>query len=218
MRGESDPQFLPGSVPVAAPPRVAARLRAAPDGEVRVVHRGRLAVYVEVGGRAVGVLAAGAVQVPCGLRTRLISLPDVRTARVRRGVLHLDEVAFRVGRLVGVRVPAVRGHVPLTATLPPGTVAGLVGRGDGLTPYGDDLLCGWLAVRRAARVPTPEVDAEVRSLLPRTTLLSATLLECAMAGEALPELAAYLRDPRAAASLQAVGGSSGQGLLAGAAA
>ncbi|HEX5086231.1 MAG TPA: DUF2877 domain-containing protein, partial [Nocardioides sp.] len=43
-------------------------------------------------------------------------------------------------------------------------VASLVGRGDGLTPYGDDVLCGWLAVTRAAGVPTPEVDAEVRAL------------------------------------------------------
>ena len=71
-------------------------------------------------------------------------------------------------------------------------MAGLVGRGDGLTPYGDDVLCGWLAVHRAAGIATPEVDAEVRAHLQRTTLLSATLLDCAVHGEVIPEFAAFV--------------------------
>ena len=67
----------------------------------------------------------------------------------------------------------------------------MLGRGDGLTPLGDDVLCGWLALHRAAGVPTPDVDAEVRAEhLHRTTLLSATLLDCALHGEVMPEFAA----------------------------
>jgi hypothetical protein len=106
--------------------------------------------------------------------------------------------------------------------LDPADVARLVGRGDGLTPLGDDVLCGWLALHRAAGAPTLVVDAAVRSLLSRTTLLSATLLDCALHGEVLPEFAAYVRSlggddqARREAALTAVGESSGRGLLEGA--
>nr|WP_281380895.1 DUF2877 domain-containing protein [Nocardioides panaciterrulae] len=101
-------------------------------------------------------------------------------------------------------------------------VAHLVGRGGGLTPLGDDVLCGWLATHRAAGRPTPVVDAAVRSLAARTTLLSATLLDCALHGEVLPEFASYLTavgtpdEPARAARLAAVGHTSGGGLLYGA--
>jgi hypothetical protein len=103
-----------------------------------------------------------------------------------------------------------------------GTVEQLIGRGDGLTPLGDDVLCGWIATHRAAGVPTPEVDDAVRSGLHRTTLLSATLLDCALHGECIPELGRFLRavgtstEPERAAELRAVGGTSGDGLLHGA--
>lgn len=118
---------------------------------------------------------------------------------------------------------AVAGLVgPLPPDLGPEDVARLVGRGDGLTPLGDDVLCGWLAIHRAAGADTPEVDAAVRDHLDRTTLLSATLLDCAIAGEVLPEFAAYVSalgtpdEPAAATALAAVGHTSGAGLLYGA--
>jgi hypothetical protein len=105
----------------------------------------------------------------------------------------------------------------------PDAVPRLVGAGDGLTPLGDDVLCGWLAAHRALGVPTPEVDAAVRAHADRTTLLSATLLDCALEGEVLPELGAWLAAlatpaqlPAAADALLAVGASSGAGLLTGA--
>jgi hypothetical protein len=199
-------------VPVSAPPRVAALLRSAPDGPAPLVHRGPDAVYVEVGGRCVGVVGTRATAVPCALRTALASLPDVVHASVRGGVLHLDDEPLVVGRFVSVSVP----RLPLTGT--PGAVdpAALVGRGDGLTPYGDDVLCGWLAVTRAAGVPTPEVDEQVRALAPTTTLLSATLLECAMAGEVVPEFGAWLTGTGSAEAVERIGHSSGRGLLEGA--
>ena len=54
------------------------------------------------------------------------------------------------------------------------------------------MLCGWLAVLVATDRLTDDVAAAVRTVLDRTTLLSATLVECALHGEVLPEFAAYL--------------------------
>jgi hypothetical protein len=197
---------------------VAAHLRSSADGPVRLLHRGPDAVYVDVGGRCVGVVGTRATAVPCALRTSLDLLPDVSHASVRAGVLHLDEQPLVVGRLIDVTVPR------LARSGGPGAidVAPLVGAGDGLTPYGDDVLCGWLAIHRAADVATPEVDEAVRGLWHRTTLLSATLLDCAMHGEVIPEFAAWVAtlgtaaEEERAAALAVVGHTSGRGLLEGA--
>ena len=208
-------------IPVSAPPRVLALLRATPDGPVPVLHRGRDAVYVDIAGRCVGVVSRRATAVPCALRTGTSFLPEVGAARLDAGVLHLDDEALPVGRLVDVRVPSVRTPTTTPAP-PPGDVAAMVGRGDGLTPYDDDVLCGWLAVHRATGIATDEVDAAVRACLDRTTLLSATLLDCAMHGEVIPEFAGWLAgvdtaaEPDLAATLAAVGHTSGRGMLHGA--
>jgi hypothetical protein len=144
----------------------------------------------------------------------------VAGARVEGGVLHLDDVPLRIGRITDAAVPALRGAVPRGPLRTP--AAELVGAGDGLTPYGDDVLCGWLAVHRAAGRDTADVDGEVRALLHRTSSLSAALLECAMHGEVIPEFAAYVAalgtdaEPARAAALRSVGHTSGAGLLEGA--
>ncbi|MBZ5737261.1 DUF2877 domain-containing protein [Nocardioides mangrovi] len=184
------------------------------------MHRGRDAVYLDVAGRCVGVVGRRATAVPSALRTTLDAL-DVTAASLAGGVLHLDGEPLVVGRIVDVSVPSLPGVVigAAVAAPPPGEVAAMIGRGDGLTPYDDDVLCGWLAVHRAAGIATPDVDAEVRAHLHRTTLLSATLLECAMHGEAIPEFAAWLAapdDPDRTAALAAVGHTSGRGMLQGA--
>ena len=54
------------------------------------------------------------------------------------------------------------------------------------------MLCGWLAVLVATDRLDDEVTDAVRQVLDRTTLLSATLLDCALHGEVLPEFAAYV--------------------------
>ena len=210
-------------IPVSAPSRVEHLLRRAPDGPVPVVHRGPHAVYVEVGGWCVGIVDGDAARVPCALRAAGSGVPDTETAHLAGGVLHVDGVPLVVGRFVEVRVPRlVSAGAPVARADQGPEVAALVGAGDGLTPYGDDVLCGWLALHRAKRVETPDVDAEVRRLLPRTTLLSATLLDCAIRGEVLPEFAAYVAalgtawEAAATEALAAVGGSSGAGLLEGA--
>ena len=142
------------------------------------------------------------------------------------GVLHLSGVPLVIGRLRRVEVPALRidtAHRPdPVAPLDTDAVDRLVGAGDGLTPRGDDVLCGWLAMHRAVGAPTPVVDEAVRMRMQETTLLSATLLDCAMHGEVLPQFAAYvgaLGTPAQAGAerdLLAVGHSTGSGLLEGA--
>jgi hypothetical protein len=239
-------------LPVSAPVRVRDRLRAAPDGPVRVLHRGRHAVYVEVGGSCVGVVARDAALVPCALRAAVgsFTLRQPTGAYLRRGILHLDGRPLVVGRVVDVRVPrlvprilrsadsatavvippaAVVGFVAetgLTGTLPSDALVrrlpSMIGRGEGLTPLGDDLVSGWLAAHRSAGVATPDVDRAVLALAPSTTSLSAALLDCAVHGEVLPQVASYLAalgtpaEPSATAALLAVGHTSGAGLLHGA--
>ena len=279
-----------------------------------VLHHTASALYVEVDGRCVGVVAPGAAQVPCALRIAGVSATTVLTVRapspyVERGTLYLTDDPLEVGRFVDVRVPRIDlGRLPRRAAgpanakvrpprpsrdglaaykdlpegrttalpfpwpsrdglaaykdlpqgrttalpfpwpsrdglaayqdLPQGdglaayqdlpehlddaTIGTLVGHGGGLTPLGDDVLCGWLAVLHATDRLDDEVAALVRAALDRTTLLSATLLDCALHGEVLPEFASYVRalgtpgETEAVRALTAIGHTSGAGLWWGA--
>ncbi|MFC8501998.1 DUF2877 domain-containing protein [Pedococcus sp. NPDC057267] len=109
---------------------------------------------------------------------------------------------------------------------PAPAVGALVGAGPGLTPSGDDVLCGvLLGLRLAARLDAvATLGAAVRGRLGGTTTLSAALLTEAVAGYAVPQvlrLASALArgDDRAAVAaareVAAVGHSSGRDLLAG---
>lgn len=208
-------------IAVSAPSRVRAHLQGAPDGPVPVLHPGRDAVYLDVAGRCLGVVGLRATAVPCALRSRQERF-DVESAELRDGVLHLDSEPLVIGRIVDVRVPRLASRSVSATGLRPTDVRDLIGRGDGLTPYGDDVVCGWLAIHRAAGISTAEVDDAVRTNLGRTTLLSATLLECALQGEVIPEFAAYVaalgtpEQTERERALAAVGHSSGRGLLHGA--
>ena len=191
-----------------------------------MVHRGAHAVYLDVAGWCVGVVDQHATQVPCALGTRTDDLAALAegAAQLRDGVLHLSGVPLVIGRLRHVRVPTLRWRPHRSrppSTMDAAAVAGLVGAGDGLTPRGDDVVCGWLALHRAAELPTPTVDETVRARMGHTTLLSATLLDCALHGEVVPEVAAYVTalgtvaQPAAEQDLLAVGHSTGSGLLEG---
>ncbi|MET1058341.1 MAG: DUF2877 domain-containing protein [Nocardioides sp.] len=213
----------PSAVPAAAPVRVRDKLAARADGPLPVVHRGPHALYLDLDGWSLGVLASMATAVPCALRLATPGLGWLASASaaVRDGMLHLDGHPLRIGRIIDTAVPRITAPITDPPPPPADLVSSRLGRGDGLTPYGDDVLCGWLAVHRAAGVATDAVDAEVRANLGRTTMLSGTLLDCAMHGEVIPEFAAYvasLDTPAAAAriALAKVGHSSGRGLLAGA--
>lgn len=218
-----------GTLPAAAAPRLRDRLHLTADGPLQVLHTGPHAVYLAVDrpGSApwcVGIVGSRATALPNALR---VALPDLRSLDltavcVLDGRLQAGSIAIRVARIVDVQVPPLTG-TPAPASGPAGVdrlVAG-IGLGGGLTPYGDDVLCGWLGFQRAAGRATPDADAAIRAALPRTTLLSATLLDCALRGEVLPEFAAYVAalgtpdESLREAAVAAIGATSGQGLLEG---
>jgi hypothetical protein len=99
----------------------------------------------------------------------------------------LTQAALDLGRGVRTgRLDAMRG-----------AAARLVGLGQGLTPAGDDFLCGFLAAghcRRAARPARSQLltsfTEAVRELLGQTTEISAALLSGALAGRVFRPLAA----------------------------
>jgi hypothetical protein len=226
---------MSGPIPVAAPQRVHDRLREASDGPREVVHASSTAVYVDLDGWCLGLVSATATRVPCALWS---TLPDLGVldpvVRVHRGELVVGDRPVRVTRLVDPRVTRVGRHgiarfeprismtsgldLPADGRLTPTHLDRLLGRGPGLTPLGDDVLAGWLTTRAALGRPDHVLSAAVRRRLGVTTLLSATLLDCATRGEALPQLADWLAEPTDSTTdaLLAVGATSGAGLLAGA--
>ena len=219
--------------PTAAPPRVAARIADSRDQPLRLLHAGRDAAYLAVeshdGEWCLGIAASGAVQVPLALRVSAPSLSgwDWTRARILDGVVRIGTRSLAVGRLIDVRVPrsasggAGSGPEGPDEASAAALVDARIGRGPGLTPAGDDWLCGWLAARRSRRTDTAAVDARIRAQLRRTTTLSAGLLECALAGEAIPQVAAWITsvgtadESAAEAAVVGVGHTSGRALLAG---
>lgn len=237
----------------AAATRWAAARLDGPVREARVVHAGRDALYLDAGGACVGLLGRSAVAVPCGVQTTLAELPGPdATVSIGEGRIRLAALDVRVGRTVDASVPriapapgarAALGRVlrdrlePVRAELPdaalvalragdPSAVPQLLGRGSGLTPVGDDVLCGWLATRRAIGDPGDMIAFTADALATdATTLLSATLLRRAAAGDVIPafrRLLLGLRTDTGVATLDSVvgtllatGHTSGAGLLLG---
>ena len=245
----------PTSVAAAATTWVRDRI-ARPSRPAEIVHRGGHAVYLDDGTDVLAGVGADGVRVPCAAQTTLTSLHaltgdattvtvgddrlafaggEVRIARTvdqhvpRLGPEHL--AAAR--RLLGDPVPGqIRAELPHDAldglrVADPSAPMALAGLGSGLTPLGDDVLCGWIATMAAAgrldESPLrPAIDAP---LLARTTALSATLLRCALEGLVLPEFARLLQelrstapsaDPDAAvATMLRIGHTSGAGLVLG---
>jgi hypothetical protein len=216
-----------GTLSAAGAPRLRDRMAALADGPLPAVHTGPHAVYLAVDRPGddpwcLGIVGSRAAAVPNALRLAFSDLRslDVGAAHVADGAVRLGSINLRVARLVDVRVPALR--VPAAGTDDATDLIERVGLGDGLTPYADDVLCGWLAIQYAAGRRTAAVDAAVRASSTRTSLLSATLLDCALHGEVLPEFAAYVSalgtpdQSRRERALAAIGESSGRGLLEGA--
>lgn len=228
---------------MAAPTRVRERLSAAADGPRQVLHASASAIYVDLDGWCLGLVSASATRVPCALWSTMPDLTGVARGgvRVEAGTLHVGGDAVRVARLVDVSVPTIARpaiarperraserasfvttaaglSLPVDGRLTAADLDRLLGRGPGLTPLGDDVLAGWFAARLAAGRPDHALAAAVRRRLAVTTLLSATLLDCALRGEVLPQLGAWLVEPTplATEALLAIGATSGAGMLAGA--
>jgi hypothetical protein len=217
--------------------------------EVPVVAAGPHAVYVRDGDACLAVFGRHAVAVPIGLGTDLPAIPAARSAYVGDGCIRLGSLIVTATRLISYGVPVLRGlrthaavvrswltrghdprldgaraQLPTTAlaALMAGDTSGLVGRGDGFTPVGDDVVCGWLVTRRALGRPT-----RVQPALQRTTDVSGTLVRRACEGEAIPQLGHLLNAVADGAgapqvhhrleNLLRVGSSSGAGLAIGAA-
>ena len=226
----------PRPIPVAAPTRVRQRLAEAAPGPRPVLHASATAIYVDLDGWALGLVSATASRVPCALWS---TLPDLgvlagQPVTVDLGALTIGDTELRIARVVDPRATTVGRHgawspgrplamtsgldLPADGRLTTAHLDRLIGRGPGLTPLGDDVLAGWLAARAAVDRPDTVLAGAVRRRLGLTTLLSATLLDCALQGEALPQLADWLADPcrDTREALLGVGATSGAGLLAGA--
>ncbi|MFC7329498.1 DUF2877 domain-containing protein [Marinactinospora rubrisoli] len=173
---------------------------------------------------------------------------SVRVGRWWRPAAPRPALRSPAGRAALARGTAELGRLLATASggLPDGTAerlgsalddphraaracARLVGRGPGLTPSGDDLLCGALLALHAFGGPgrADVLAGAVRRASGATTTLSAALLEHAVRGEGCPQVidlvdavAGHRAVGPALAALRAVGHTSGTdlafGVLAGA--
>jgi hypothetical protein len=159
-------------------------------------------------------------------RTVDTAVPRLRPDAVR-------EIATRLDRALGGRADHVRAELPADALVSleaghPGAVPALLGRGSGLTPVGDDVLAGWVATTVAGSAPsaeeTPVASAVAQHAPATTTLLSATLLDCARRGEVIPQFRTLLLTVAAPGrpdvddaldALLRVGHTSGAGLALG---
>ena len=162
---------------------------------------------LEVGGPAgvaEGVLIVGEQRVGlAGMRVRR------RREAPAAGTWWLEQAAFPSPLRVGLDALA-RGDRAAGVAL-------LAGRGEGLTPAGDDVLAGYAGWLAAAGTPVAIADAAAD----RTTALSLAYLRCAERGE-LPAAAEALiaaRDAAAAArsarALSRWGATSGRALMLG---
>ncbi len=193
------------------------------------VARTRLSVHYETGVPAVPVLCVAlpeAVRLPATLLTS--RLPEPLGPAAEPEVSLSVTRWWRPARPPRLAVPAgaVLDRLPRStySTLDP---IALVGRGEGLTPQGDDVLSAALVTARATGDPRlPGWCARTRLALAtrRTTAVSRGLLHHALDGWATPELADVLAAlggadagavDRAVDRLLAVGRTSGASLLDG---
>ena len=204
------------------------------------------AIYIHVcaGFGVVALMTRDAVRLPCGLQLAMSSseFPLDRLTGpvlVGDGALRIGPIEVRVGRTVSSTVanlPPPRDDLVRDAARiadvgryapdgidDPAVARQLLGRGDGLTPSGDDVLAGYLVAAAAYRLPADNLRALVQAEAPqRTTTLSAALLRHAAAGEAIPQVGGLLDALRGARPLRAaladlldVGHTSGAALAAG---
>ncbi len=126
---------------------------------------------------------------------------------------------------LGVESERARAAIAGLLAADPRPACALLGEGPGLTPAGDDVVAGGLAVcelrgHAAALLAVSEILARARVA---TTSLSAALLSCAAAGQVVPEAARFLASlcgkeegvGDALSKLRSVGTTSGTALAFG---
>ena len=189
-------------------PTPAALLRGRPRSGVGLGHG-----FVDAEGYVLALTGLGAPRLPNGLElAHPVAVAAGARALVGQGALRLEEVPdveVRPGPRWDPR-PHVR-FVPVVSPALEPACLGLVGWGPGLTPLGDDLLCGYLAALALLGAPVPA------GWLPppgATTTLSRTLLRHARRGQ-LPEPAHSMTRDGDLAPLLSWGHTSGKALLLG---
>ena len=178
-----------------------------------VVGRRVVAPYGEDDGFVVVVVGPGGPLLPNGVRV---------TGPVTPGPVTINgaEVWDPTIRLEG---PALEPDDSFAARTPESIGAAMIGRGPGLTPEGDDFVCGLAAVVAVGLWPEAVREAWVGALIGddlrrRTTALSATLLELAAGGLGPEPLQAVLAGRASALPrLLAMGHTSGRAYARGAA-
>jgi hypothetical protein len=209
-----------------------------PVQRLRVAHRSRTAwqlAHPETGRVLVCLATAQALRLPHAVVVPDLPQPDLPQpdvpVRLGERCVTVGDQVLAVGRWfepARPRLPGLRARLRcddeiarLHQSLP-----GQIGRGEGLTPYHDDVLCGALVTLHAAGDPWSGRLGTAVTALPLEALTSATsaaLLRLAARGFCIDELSGWLTavasgaDPGpAAARVAAVGHTSGRGLLDGA--
>ena len=235
-------------------PAFVSRLLATSPGPMRTLGAFPTARYLQAAsGEVLALLSAEAVPLPLGIlldrpASRLeLDAPEM-SCTIRGGRLYCDGSAVLITgardtwlRLAGEPrtehvarcrrrlSPTDPGRLDaLTSPDPADGVARVLGRGPGLTPAGDDVLCGLLAgARLFGRGADAVIGAVRRNLATRpraTTALSRQLLLAACAGHGLPQLQRLADElcsggsaevQSALAATTAIGHSSGDALAAG---
>jgi hypothetical protein len=208
-----------------------------PVGQARAVQCGPHARYFVADApaehpersRTFALLAPTAVRVPIGILLDVPLPPLPARVQIGDGAVHVDGRRHPITRWWPTRVttrdrreaPVGQGDRNFRSI-----TSERLGRGEGLTPEGDDELAGMLvALRRLGRrAEAHELATAVRARLDAhpnaTTAVSAALLEAACDGHAVPPLLAWLREgcPPDSASRRAlltVGHTSGAALARG---
>jgi len=219
-------------------------------GPARVLGAFPTACYLQLAsGAVIALVTADAVRLPIGVQLPFAShdLPldeldlesiVVQPNRIELGSLTVNVQPIRRVELsyLGRPVATALGHAQVRLSrhpaytevraLAPLPVSQLIGRGPGLTPAGDDLLCGVLAGARMFGCSVSRLSREIEQQLQdrplATTSLSRALLLRATAGEGLPELSAFgsaMIDsaglPHAVTQLATIGHSTGVALAVG---
>lgn len=166
--------------------------------------------HVLVDGYVITLVPVDGPRMPNGLET---SVRIERGQRVRVGDGRIGPVAVTPSTALWDPVPRPRVSLRTTSTARV-DVEWLVGRGPGLTPAGDDVLMGYIAGLVLFHERHAEAQAIATLARPRTTALSATLLEHAARGE-LPGPAHAFLERGEAAPLLRWGRSSGRHLALG---
>jgi Protein of unknown function (DUF2877) len=201
-----------------------------PEQVLSVVHRSSAAYQLaDADGTVRMCLAApSAVRLPHSVVVPGLS-SEPREATIGTGGLRWGRDVYRVVRWWSPprpHLPSLRPRVrlaPVDELI--GTWRARLGRGDGLTPYDDDVICGALVTLRAAddqRSADWSKQVEETALERYTTATSAALLRFAARGLCIEAVSHYLtrlaRHEETSAEVTAllgVGASSGRGLLAG---